>query len=90
MDNLFLRFGPRTFFCVCVQMMLNSPEIVPRNVYDCCSRDDEGDWYVINILGHQWGGCGRGTPPPTIRTLGNLGAKTKGVDALKIEVHEFC
>ena len=28
-------------------MMINFPENVPRNVYDCCSRDHEGELYVI-------------------------------------------
>ena len=28
-------------------MMFDFPEIVPRNVYDCGSRDHEGDLYVI-------------------------------------------
>ena len=33
-----------------LQMMFNFPEIVPRNVYDCGSRDHEGELYVIIFL----------------------------------------
>ena len=32
--------------------MLNFPEIVPRNVYDCGSSDDEEE-FCHNILEHQ-------------------------------------
>ena len=31
-------------------MMFNFPEIVPRNLYECCSRDHEGELYVIIFL----------------------------------------
>ena len=67
-------------------MMWNFPEIVPRNVYNCGSRDDESNLYVIIFLDTNavGGGGGGGIPPPRIR---NLGAKTKDADALEIEVH---
>ena len=32
------------------QMMLNFSEIVPRNVYNCGSRNHEGELYVIIFL----------------------------------------
>ena len=31
-------------------MMFNFPEIVPRNVYECGSKDHEGELYVIIFL----------------------------------------
>ena len=40
-------------------MMFNFAEIVPRNMYDCSSRDHEGELYVIIWFGHQ-GGWGMG------------------------------
>ena len=52
-------------------MMLNFPEIVPRNVCGWGLRDDEKDLNA-NILKNQGGGCGRGILPPriTFRTFG--------------------
>ena len=41
-------------------MMFNFSEIVPRNLYDCGSRDHEGELYspCDNMLGHQGVGGG--------------------------------
>ena len=63
-------------------MMFNFPESVPRNVYECGSRDHERKlyMYVIIILGHQDVGWGYRLPGQEL--LGNLSAKTKGLDAL--------
>ena len=43
-------------------MMLNFPEIVPKNinVYDCGSREDEGDLYEIIFLDTNGEGVGGG------------------------------
>ena len=50
--------------------MFNIPEIVPRNVYDCGSRDREGELYVIISLDIRvWEG-------------GKFGAKITDLDAL--------
>ena len=79
MDSLF-EIRALNYFGVILQMMFNFPEIVPRNVYDCGSRDHEGELSVYNILGHQ--GVGGGYRLPGKELFENLGAKTKGLDAL--------
>ena len=43
-----------------LQIMLNFPEIVPRNMYHCGSKDDEGDLYVIIFLDINGEGVGEG------------------------------
>ena len=61
-------------------MMLNFPEIIPINVYECGSRDHEGELYVIIFLDIRvWSGD---TASQDKNFFGNLGAKTKGLDAL--------
>ena len=56
-------------------MMFHFPEIVPRNVYDCGSRDHEGELYVIISLDIRvWEGD---------KNFSEIwGAKTKGLDTL--------
>ena len=77
MDNLFFKIPALNYiFGVHFANDVEFPVIVPKNinVYDCGSRDDEGDLYVhYYILGHQWGGCGRGIPPPRTRTFRQFG-----------------
>ena len=41
-------------------MMFYFPEIVPKNVYDCCKRDHEGELYVIMFVDMKGKGGGTG------------------------------
>ena len=45
-------------------MMFNFPEIVLRNVYNCGSRDYEGEFYVIIFLDIKGVGVGGGYRRP--------------------------
>ena len=43
MDNLFFEIPALNYFWGHLQMMFNLSECAPRNVYDCGSRDHEGE-----------------------------------------------
>ena len=43
-------------------MMFYFPEIVPKNLHDCCKRDHEEELYVIIFLDMKGEGVGGGMP----------------------------